>query len=108
MISEECQGPGTLDEKAIFRADFNADGSEDFAIDPWGISCSTGMNPMSCGMQVCASRIYFFKNGDYELALEMQNSIGQVVAGSPPGLEIISHGGATGTIAWDGKKFSKR
>lgn len=108
VISEECEGSGTMDEKAIFRADFDADGTMDFAVDPSGISCSIAMRPLSCGAQVCASRIFLHANGDYKLALEMQNSIGEVVPGSPPGLTIISHGGATGTIAWNGKRFSRR
>lgn len=108
VISEECEGPGTMDEKAIFRADFDADGTMDFAVDPWGISCSISTRPMSCGAQVCASRIFLHADGDYNLALEMQNSIGKVVPGSPPGLKIISHGGATGIIGWNGKKFSRR
>lgn len=108
VISEECEGSGTLDEKAIFRADFDADGTMDFAVDPAGVSCSSGRLPLSCGAQVCASRIFLQADGDYELALEMQNSIGEVVPGSPPGLKVYSHGGATGTIAWDGKGFSRR
>lgn len=108
VISEECEGSGTMDANAIFRADFDADGTMDFAVDPAGISCSSGRLPLSCGAQVCASRIFLQADGDYELALEMQNSIGRVVPGSPPGLEVYSHGGAVGTIAWDGKAFSRR
>jgi hypothetical protein len=108
VISEDCEGSGTFDERAIFRADFDADGTMDFAVDPAGITCSSGMLPLSCGAQVCASRIFLHANGDYKLALEMQNTIGEVVPGSPPGLRVFSHGGATGTIAWDGKGFSRR
>lgn len=108
LIQEECGGPGTFDLANIPSADFDGDGNLDFAADPWRISCANGRTPGSCGTQVCFSRVYFMRNGSYVEVFGMQNSVGSVVDGNPPGLNVSSHGGGSGTIYWNGQAFAPR
>lgn len=110
VIQEECGGPGRFnDPRALQVFDFTGDKINDLAIDASGITCLTGMFPLSCGAQFCTTYFYAFE-GEYftPVAEYAATTFGKVIGGDPPIIEVFVHGGAKERISWVGQSFQRQ
>lgn len=110
IIQAECSGPGVLrNSEAIQVFDFTGDGDLDFVFDVFGIRCSTGMMPLSCGAQFCATYFYAFEGEFFTPVAEYNGaSFARVFPGNPPTIELFVHGGSTAQIVWTGQSFQQK
>lgn len=108
-VAEGCPSGGSMDTSRVVERDLDGDGRADLILSHEWVTCTGGGSSISglCGMQVCTTYIYL-RRGD--LLVEQASFLNSVVSvgdGPRPAITLRSHGGATGTIRWDGRSFSR-
>lgn len=110
QIAEACDGhPGRIDPAAAIERDLTGDGNADFLLSHEGITCAETApwtRSAFCGMQVCTVRFYVRRGQLLELAHEMLGGGLRVDQDGPvPRVHLHAHGGAVGSLRWDGESF---
>ena len=90
--------------------DFDGDGLFDFLMDEAYLDCSgtaaREKQSISCGAQVCAMRVWLWRDRGLVEVAEWQNSFAGTIPGDPMGLKITGHGGTSGVMRWNGSGFA--
>lgn len=107
QIAEACEGqPGEIDPEAAIERDLTGDGKADLIISHEGITCSGGARSLMCGMQVCSVMIYVREGSLLKLAVgDLLGGGVTVDGGNIPTISMHGHGGARGSIRWNGSAF---
>jgi len=107
QIAEACAGqPGRIDPATVIERDLTGDGKADLIISHEGITCSGGGRSQMCGMQVCSVMIYVREGALLKLAVGDRLGGGVTVGdGAIPAISMHGHGGARGSLRWNGSAF---
>ncbi|WP_205679364.1 MULTISPECIES: hypothetical protein [Brevundimonas] len=115
-VCEALGGRGSFGDDFIKRADFDADGLEDYLLDTASVSCPpASASAGTCGSAGCSVAI-FLSSQDYREVWSSNLQDFRVVQGAPAArLSVSAHGSACGQIGaevceavleWDGVTFS--
>ena len=107
MLTDACQSRGgELDHAGMRVTDLDGDGTVDLLFDEGFVTCKGAQSrSINCGMQVCSMHVFLWRDGGLRRAGLWLNGFGGLTDDTPPGIEIISHGGATGVMRWNGQGF---
>ena len=106
QIAQGCESKsGTFAAGSVIERDLTGDGEADLIIDHGGLQCTGGGLRLYCGIRAC-SVLFYVREGKLLHQKAEILSIGASVAdGTPPVIEIMSHGFEKSSVKWNGSTF---
>lgn len=107
-VTEGCMGAGGRMVDGVQVLDLDGDGNDDLLLGHFGLQCQ-GRSTRSgfCGMQICSSLFYLWRNGTLVLSFEILGDFIRADARVPPGVTFSTHGNPPGTLRWNGREFRR-